>query len=135
MRNPRKRKDTDELFTSLFLSMAQLPFEKKERWDAVVEQMKAAGSWPKEAPADYEGHKKFIEENKGKLKLSKNFHLEMELDQLHQIYPYFDARRWRILKARDGTGGLGLAASTDRAHQISLAHCRCHRTNNEQTNT
>ena len=30
---------------------------------------------------------------------------------------------------------LGLAASLDRAHQISLANCRCHRTNNEKTNT
>jgi putative SOS response-associated peptidase YedK len=30
---------------------------------------------------------------------------------------------------------LGLAASPDRAHRISLANCRCHRTNNERTNT
>jgi hypothetical protein len=67
--------------------------------------MKVAGNWPKESPADYEGHKNFIEKNKDKLKPSKSFHLEMELDQLHQMYPYFDARRWRILKAGGDTGG------------------------------
>ena len=34
-----------------------------------------------------------------------------------------------------GRRALGLAASPDRAHQISLANCRCHRTNNERTNS
>ena len=38
-------------------------------------------------------------------------------------------------KSRLRASGLGLAASPDRAHQIGLANCRCHRTNNEQTNT
>jgi hypothetical protein len=95
----------DKLFTELFQAMVAMPFEKKARWEAVVEGMRAAGSWPKDAPADFEGHKQFIEENKDRLKPHQNFHLDMELDQLTQMYPYFDARRWRILKAGENTGG------------------------------
>ncbi len=105
VRNPRKRKEMDRLFTGLFQAMIEMPFDTKERWEASVSQMRTAGRWPADAPADYEGYKKFFEENKDKLRPSKNFHLEMELDQLTQMYPYFDVRRWRILKAGDGTGG------------------------------
>lgn len=105
VRNPRTRKDMNKLFADLFQTMVAMPFENKERWEAVVEQMKAAGEWPKDKPADFEGHKKYVEENKDTLKPHLNFTLETELDALHQIYPYFDARRWRILKARDSAGG------------------------------
>jgi len=105
VRNPRKRKDMDCLLTGLFQAMISMPFESKERWEAVVAQMKEGGQWPKDAPTDFEGHKKFVEENKDKLRPHKNLQLEMELDQLTQMYPYFDARRWRILKAGEETGG------------------------------
>jgi len=75
------------------------------RWEAVVDGMKEAGKWPKDRPADFEGHKKFVEENKDILKPHQNLTLEMELEALPQMYPYFDAYRWRILKAKDDTGG------------------------------
>jgi hypothetical protein len=105
VRNPRSRADMTRIYTNLFQAMVVLPFEKKERWEEWVGQMKAAGKWPAAKPADFEGHKKYVEENKDTLKPHQNFTLEQELNVLPEIYPYFDARRWRILKAKDGTGG------------------------------
>jgi hypothetical protein len=29
----------------------------------------------------------------------------MELGEIERLYPYFDAREWRILKAKDASGG------------------------------
>jgi hypothetical protein len=105
VRNPRTRKDMDKLYTGLFQAIVAMPFQDKARWEAVVEGMKAAGKWPKDKPADFEGHKKFVEEHKDTLKAHKNFSLKMELDALPQMYPYFDSLKWRILKAKDGSGG------------------------------
>jgi hypothetical protein len=105
VRNPRTRKDMEKLYTGVFQAMVAMPFEDKARWEAVVEAMKLAGKWPKDKPADFEGHKKFVEENKDTLKAHKNFSLEVELEALPQIYPYFDVRKWRLLKSKDGSGG------------------------------
>lgn len=105
VRNPRTRNDMDKLYTQLFQAMVAMPFEDPARWDAVVEQLKAAGQWPEAAPVDFEGHKKFVEENKYKLKPHQNFTLEMELGAIERLYPCFDARKWRILKAKDDSGG------------------------------
>jgi hypothetical protein len=66
--------------------------------------MKADGRWPEDRPSDFEGHKKYVEENKSKLRPHQNFTLEMELEILPKIYFYFDARRWRVLKAKHDSG-------------------------------
>lgn len=50
--------------------------------------MKGAGKWPKDKPADFESHKKFIDENKDTLKALKNLSLEIELEALPQTYTY-----------------------------------------------
>jgi hypothetical protein len=105
VRNPRTRNDMDKLYTELFRAMIVMPFEDPARWDALVEQLKAAGQWPEGAPTDFVGHKEFVEENKYKLKPHQNFTLEMELGATERLYPYFDARKWRILKAQDDSGG------------------------------
>jgi hypothetical protein len=105
VRNPRTRNDMDKLYTELFQAMVAMPFEDPARWDAVVEQLKNAGQWPEGAPVDFEGHRKFVEENKYKLKPHQNFTPEMELEAIERMYPYFDARKWRILKAKDDSGG------------------------------
>jgi hypothetical protein len=105
VRNPRTRDDMERLYTELFRAMVGMPFEDPTRWDAVVEQLKAAGQWPDGSPVDFEGHKKFVEENKHKLKPHQNFTLEMELGAAERMYPYFDARKWQILKARNDSGG------------------------------
>jgi hypothetical protein len=59
VRDPRTRNDMDKLYTELFQAMVATPFEDLARWDAVVEQLKAAEQWPEGAPVDFEGHKKF----------------------------------------------------------------------------
>ena len=105
VRNPRTRNDMGKLYTELMQAMVAIPFEDPARWDAVVEQLKAVGQWPEGADADFDGYKKFVEENKDKLKPHQNLTLEMELDALAGAYPYFDARKWRILKAKDDSGG------------------------------
>jgi Protein of unknown function (DUF4238)/Ribosomal protein L7/L12 dimerisation domain len=105
VRNPRVRNDMGKLYTELLQAMVAMPFEDPARWDAVVEQLKAAGQWPEGAAVDFDGHKKFVEENKDKLKPHQNFTLEMELEAIVGMYPYFDARKWRILKAKDDSGG------------------------------
>jgi hypothetical protein len=105
VRNPRMRSDTEKLYTEVFQAIVAMPFENPAQWNAVVEQLKAAGQWPEGAPIDFEGHKKFVEENKHKLKPHHNFTLEKELGAIESMYPYFDARKWRILKAKDDSGG------------------------------
>jgi hypothetical protein len=105
VRNPRTRGAMNKVYTDLIQGIVLITFEKKERWETVVEAMKTAGDWPTDKPADFEGHKKFVEENINGLKPHKNFTLKTELDSLEQIYWYFDAYRWRILKASKDTGG------------------------------
>jgi hypothetical protein len=104
VRNPRVRSDMEKMYTELLQAMVAMPFEDPARWDAVVKQLKAAGQWPDGAPVDFEGHKKFVEENKHKLKPHQNLTVEMELAAIEKMYPYFDARKWCILKAKDDAG-------------------------------
>jgi Protein of unknown function (DUF4238) len=105
VRNPRTRNDMGKLYTELLQAMVAMPFEDSARWDAVVEQLKAAGQWPEGAAVDFDGYKKFVEENKDKLKPHQNFTLEMELGAIEEMYAHFDARKWRILKAKNDSGG------------------------------
>lgn len=105
VRNPRLREGIERLETDLLRAMLIMPFEDPKRWEAVVEQMKEMGHWPDGESTDFEGFKKYVEENKDKLYAHKNLTLEMELAALEKMYPLFDARRWRILRAKDGTGG------------------------------
>ena len=85
--------------------MLAAPFEDQAKWESVVEAMKAAGKWRKDQPSDFEGYKKFVEDNIYKDEVHQNFSLEMELEAIERLYWYFDARRWRIVKAKEGTGG------------------------------
>jgi Protein of unknown function (DUF4238) len=105
VRNPRTRAAMNKVYTDLIQGMVVMTFNKEERWKAAVEAMKAAGKWPADKSADFEDHKKFVEENISAIKPHKNFTLRTELDALGEIYWYFDAYRWRILKAADGAGG------------------------------
>lgn len=105
MRNPRTRSAMNNLYTDAIQGMVLVTFEKKERWETMVEQMKAAGKWPKDKPADYEGHKAFVDKNIHGLKPHKNLMLMEELKAQEDMYWYFDAYKWRILKAGNDTGG------------------------------
>lgn len=105
VRNPRTRTEMKAIYTDIFRAMIAMPFEDPARWDAVVEQLKELGRWPEGAPIDFEGHKKFVEENINQLKPHQNFNIEMELAALEQMYYYFNARKWRIVKAKSGSGG------------------------------
>jgi hypothetical protein len=105
VRNPRTRDHMQKLSTDIMRTMLAMPFEDPKRWDALVEQLKAIKEWPEGAPVDFDGHKKFVDENIDKFYAHKNMTLELELEALTSTYPYFDARLWRILKAKDGTGG------------------------------
>jgi hypothetical protein len=105
MRNPRTRDDMQRIYTEIFRAVLAAPFEDKAKWDTVVEAMKAAGKWPEDEPSDFEDYKKFVEDNIDKVKAHQNFSLEMELEALEKLYWYFDARKWRILKAKEGSGG------------------------------
>jgi hypothetical protein len=123
VRNPRTRDDMEKLYTELLQTMVAMPFEDAARWDAVVEQLKATGQWPEGAPADFEGHKKYVEENKHKLKPHQNLTLEMELEATEGMYPYFDARKWRILKAKDDPGGFVTTDHPVCVHRAGAMNC------------
>lgn len=105
LRNPRSRNDMGELYSQLVRALLLMTFEEKGRWEAWVEIQKKAGQWPQDKPADYDGHKQFVEEHIKGLRVHQNFTLEMELNALEDVYHYFDARKWRILKAKEGSGG------------------------------
>ncbi len=105
LRNPRSRQDLGALYLELLRAMLVMTFEEKSQWETWVEDQKKAGKWPEGKPADYEGHKHFVEEHINELRLHQNFTLEMELNVLEELYHYFDARKWRILKAKEDTGG------------------------------
>jgi len=105
VRNPRTRDFMHNFYTGLLRTMIAMPFQDPKRWDAVVDQMKVQNMWPMGAPVDFEGHKKFVDENLDRLYAHKNMTLELELEALASTYWFYDSRRWRILKARDGTGG------------------------------
>jgi hypothetical protein len=105
VRNPRTRADMQRLYTDNFRAMIAMPFKDPARWETLVEQLKAAGHWPEGAPVDFEGHKKFVDDNIDKVKAHQNLSLEMALESLEKMYWYFDARKWRIVKAKEGSGG------------------------------
>jgi hypothetical protein len=105
VRNPRTRKEMGRLYTQLIQAMLLLTFEKEERWETWVQRQKAAGAWPQGQPADFKDHKKYVKQNIAKLQVHQNFTLETELNSLEHVYPYFHARKWRILKAKEGSGG------------------------------
>jgi Protein of unknown function (DUF4238) len=105
VRNPRTRADMQKVYTEIFRAMLAAPFEDKAKWEAIVDAMKAVGKWPEDEPSDFEGYKKFVEDNIDKVQAHQNFSLEMELEALERLYWYFDARKWQIQKAKDGGGG------------------------------
>lgn len=105
LRNPRSRKEMGELYSQLARAMLLLTFEEKGRWEGWVEEEKKTGKWPQDEPADYEGYKRFVDKHINKLRVHQDFSLQMELRALEDVYRYFDARRWRILKAQEGSGG------------------------------
>lgn len=104
VRNPRTRADMQKVYTEIFRAMLAQPFEDKTKWESIVDAMKAAGKWPEDEPSDFEGYKRFVEDNIDKVKAHQNFSLEMELEALERLYWHFDACKWRILKAKDGCG-------------------------------
>lgn len=105
VRNPRTRDFMHGFYADVLRTMVAMPFNDPKRWDAVVEQMKGQNIWPKGAPTDFEGHKKYVCENLDKLYAHKNMTLELELEALTSTYWFYDSRRWRILKANADTGG------------------------------
>jgi hypothetical protein len=104
-RNTRTRRDMQKFYTEIFRAILAAPFEDQAKWEAVVEAMKAAGKWPEDQPSDFEGYKKFVEDNIDKVEAHQNFSLEMELEAMERLYWYFNARKWRIAKAKEGSGG------------------------------
>jgi Protein of unknown function (DUF4238) len=116
-RNPRMRQDMQKFYTEIFRAMLAAAFEDKAKWEAVVQAIKAAGIWPENEPSDFEGYKKFVEDNIDKVKAHQNFSLEMELESMERLYWYFDARKWRIVKAKEGSGGF---VTTD--HPVCIRH-------------
>jgi hypothetical protein len=105
VRNPRNREGIHRVATNLLRGMLVAPFKDEKRWSAVVDRLKAVGKWADGAPVDFSGFKKYIDENADRLYAHKNLTLETELDVAENMYPFFDSRRWRILKAKGGTGG------------------------------
>lgn len=105
IRNPRNRQELDDLASGLMQRQLDEAFNSKEKWENEVEKMKADGAWPKDKPADYEELKKYIAESRGKPRSTRQFAINSELERYKQMYPLFDALRWRILKAGNDTGG------------------------------
>ena len=71
VRNPRTRDFMHNFYADILRTMVAMPFQDPKQWDAVVEQMKAEKMWPEDAPADFEGHKKFVDENLDNLYIHK----------------------------------------------------------------
>jgi Protein of unknown function (DUF4238) len=68
VRNPRTRADMQKVYTELLRAMLAQPFEDKAKWESIVEAMKATGKWPEDEPSDFEGYKKYVEDNIDKVK-------------------------------------------------------------------
>jgi hypothetical protein len=124
VRNPRKRKELDVRASALMHSKLEQALSSKETWEAAVEKMKADGFWEKDKPADYEGTKKEFESG-GRVRTTRQFAIDSELDRFDPMYARFDKLRWRILKAGPDTGGF---VTTDhpvcmgRPHDIDRAN-------------
>jgi Protein of unknown function (DUF4238) len=54
---------------------------------------------------DRESLKKMVKEKKFKFRIAKEFQVALEIGHFDEMLPYFSARRWRILRAKAGTGG------------------------------
>lgn len=105
VRNPRKRKELDEQVSDLMQRKLEEVLSSKEKWESAVEKMKETGDWEKDKPADYDGTRKYFEESRGKVRTTRQFAIESELERFETMYPRFDKLRGRILKAGDDTGG------------------------------
>lgn len=105
LRNPRKRQNIDRFAGDTLQIMAEMTFASKERWESVLAQMKADGAWKDGDETDYDTLKKMVDEKQFKFRLAKEFQVGLEIDHFDGMLPYFDARRWRIMKAKPNTGG------------------------------
>jgi hypothetical protein len=115
LRNPRSRKDMGKLYSQLVRAMLLMTFEEKGRWEAWVQEQKKTGQWTQDKPADYEGHKQFVEEHVNGLRVHQNFTLEMELNATD--HPVCVHREGGTNCGQQYAPGLGL---TDRDVLIAL---------------
>jgi len=105
IKTPRLRetmRGVHEQTARIIMSMA---LDSPERWESQIRQAKEAGFIDKDAVADYEGMKEFVEKEQYKIELLTTGQLQRELKLFDKILPLICNRQWMLFKAPPGKTG------------------------------
>lgn len=105
VKNPRHRETMRDFIERIGKSTMQLALATRERWEAQVDQMKAAGYMSADEDADYEGMKEFVSRREYSIGVNTGAHLAWELSAFNGVLPTFIDRRWAVLRAPSRTAG------------------------------
>jgi len=104
MRTPSFRKIITNLLKDMASMTAQLTFSTKERYEAIVAQMKNDGKELNDN-ISYEEMKKFIDSDRYDIKVSKNWQVYWILEAVDIILPKLHERNWSLVKINDSSLG------------------------------
>ncbi|MCW2358842.1 MULTISPECIES: DUF4238 domain-containing protein [Bradyrhizobium] len=105
IRNPRQRATINDFVSEIAQAVAEMALATKERWDSQVAQMKADGAWDDSTNVTFEDMQKFIKARNYKIEVAKEFNIGVEIEQHERLLEHISARKWQIVKAKDGSGG------------------------------
>jgi hypothetical protein len=105
VRNPRLRETMRQAQQRTAKMIMDLALASRERWEAQMEQMRAAGYPDAGLRVSYEEMKAFHESNNFCVEIDRTRQIARELSVSEQVLPLLLLRHWSLLKAGAGSGG------------------------------
>lgn len=103
VRSPEHRENTNQLFAQIVEQFMDLSLTTKERWESQINQMRADG-YDIDDDISYEDMKEFSERKNYKIKLNKEFHIAMEMEQVDPILQCLHGRKWLLIHSTNESG-------------------------------
>jgi hypothetical protein len=106
VRSPQKRQTIGDFQHDLCKVMLEMTFATPERWESQVKQMRSEGYLQDvDETMAYEQLRDFVKKGNYKIRMNKEWQIQMELRHLDDVLPYFFMRKWSLYQARKGTNG------------------------------
>jgi hypothetical protein len=105
VKNPRLRETTRSAMEQVAKRVMQMTLTSNGRYEAQVQEMKAAGVMPEDEDPDYKGMKEFFESGEYRIGMATGAHLAAELRSFEGVLQTFVNRRWALMRAPRGSSG------------------------------